>query len=1187
MIQRCSLLLFFILVIISVLAQEDDGKFSFNDKFNDANLLMEEKLYPVALPLWMEILNSDTGNSNWNYKVGLCYLHSGTEGTKSLPYLEKAVANAAKNYNPFSSNEEHAPVDAYYYLAKSYHLNNQIDKAIEYYNKFQEVAGKKHFLIPEVQLGIQMCNTAKEIMAKPLTVKITNIGNAVNTPAPEYGPLVSLDENALYFTSRRLWLDSSNAEMKDRADGGYFEDIYVSYKDMSGKWGNPEMLNFNRKDDHEATVSLAPDGQTIYLYIDDNGNGNLYQSFLFGETWTAPVPMEDQINTKAQETHLTVSLDNKTLFFVSDRKEGLGGKDIYYCTRLPNGKWSQSQNLGAVVNTPNDEDGPYIHPDGKTLYFSSKGHRSMGGYDIFTSSRKEDGTWTTPENIGYPINTTNDDIFIISSPDGKRAYYSSFRPDGFGDKDIYLVEQPEAIEKQLALIKGYISVPEGQQLPEEVTIVITDNETGEFITDASPLRRNRSFVFVIPPGKNYNISYLANGVEFYNENVYVPVNSEYREVNKEVKLDPSKLGTTDAVSVNIISSTEKPKPQWKIRYNKSDLEIPDSAYIQYLNEDGNVIYQERLSKSGFFAYHELEQGNPYLFTLKSKDSPLCLNGEIVIFGKEDSLKFLPDSNCIFREKKEDRPRFAFHSLTRDLPSDIIVQYLDDAGAVIYEDKMDNKGYFRYKKLPGERDYIVRLKSNDVSICEQGEITVPVVGGIAIVLSPDANCVYRVKEKKSTFAFDALGKSIPKGLTLQYLTEDGKFIEESKLNEKGEFKYRELSPDKPYAVALKTKDRTLCDQGEIAVPGPGGATYIMVADENCVFRVKEKRSQFVFTDLEKAKVAGLRIQAVDDQGKIIFEDKMDENGMFAYHKLPFDKAVAFKIISSGPLNYTNAEILVPLAGKNKSFYKFTPDNAGVFRRMETGGAEMIVSKVVLPGLKADTASALTIQAFDDSGKLLFEESANEKNEFSFEKMPVNKNFSIRIKSEDPLKYRAAELIVPASVNTFYKLKADESGTFRIQPITDAKMLAIIEKEKAKHKAGEKEAIKDKEAPVPVQHGVIISEKTALFDYNSSSINQQYINGLDEAVQALKKNPGFKIEISGHTDGKGTDDYNNALSRRRAENAAKYLASKGIARNRIIVKGHGESQPVAPNIHPDGSDNPDGRQKNRRIEIKVIS
>jgi hypothetical protein len=503
-------ILFLLVILIAsnhlVIYSQESGKAlssaEFREKFEEANVLTEDKFYNLALPIWLELLEQDPENANLNFRVGECYYNIPNQKRKSLPYLEKAVKNIKKNYDPFSPNEDGAKVDAYYYIAHVYHITNELDKAIEYFNLFKENAPKKHFLMKDVDHQISMCYNAQEAIKNPIRIKVINLGNVINSEYPDYSPVPSLDENIIYFTSRRLRKDSSNIYYKEVSDGLYFEDIYVAYRKLDGTWQEPELMPFNKVNDHTATISFSPDGMTLFIYNDDDGDGNLYESKLEGTEWTFPQPLPEPINSKYYETHATLSNDGQTLYFTSDRPGGMGGKDIYRCKKLPTGEWSEPFNLGPNINTPYNEDGPFIHPDGKTLFFSSEGHKSIGGYDIFYSELQEDGTWSTPTNIGYPINTTDDDVFYVPTPDGKRAYYSSqHEGEGYGYQDIYMIEQIDAQEKSLTLLKGFIRVPEGQELPEDLMIYITDNETGELVQQVRPNPRTGSYVFIIPPGK--------------------------------------------------------------------------------------------------------------------------------------------------------------------------------------------------------------------------------------------------------------------------------------------------------------------------------------------------------------------------------------------------------------------------------------------------------------------------------------------------------------------------------------------------------------------------------------------------------------------------------------------------------------------------------------------------------------
>ena len=247
------------------------------------------------------------------------------------------------------------------------------------------------------------------------------------------------------------------------------------------------------------------------------------------------------VNTKAWETHCALTADGNTLYFVSDRKDGVGGRDLYRVVKLPTGEWSKAQNLGGVVNTPYDEDGVFIHPNGRTLYFSSKGHNSMGGFDIFTSELGDDGTWSKPENIGAPLNTVDDEVFFVTTADGRRGYFSSDKNGGYGEKDIYFVDFPENMEAEgLTVLKGFIIPPPGETLPPSTILYVTDKTTGEVKT-YKPRQRDGVYVAILPPCKEYNLDYRVNDKTVHTEDIFVECESAYQEINKEIYLNPVSL----------------------------------------------------------------------------------------------------------------------------------------------------------------------------------------------------------------------------------------------------------------------------------------------------------------------------------------------------------------------------------------------------------------------------------------------------------------------------------------------------------------------------------------------------------------------------------------------------------------------------------------------------------------------
>jgi outer membrane protein OmpA-like peptidoglycan-associated protein len=264
-------------------------------------------------------------------------------------------------------------------------------------------------------------------------VRLENLGDSINSAFADYDPFISLDETNLYFTSRR---STTKGGGKAELDGEYYEDIYVSHK-KNGKWGKAKPVEGMNKNTNDAITGLSFDGLKMFIYRDVNG-GDIYLSEFKGNNWTKPHNLKD-INSEFHESSACLSADNKTLYFVSDRPGGEGGRDIYMSTLDAENKWSKPVNLGADINSTYDEDRVYVHPYSKALFFSSKGHNSLGGYDIF-SSDYANGQWSKPKNLGYPINDVDDDFAFVITDDLKHGYYSSFKENGKGDKDIYFID---------------------------------------------------------------------------------------------------------------------------------------------------------------------------------------------------------------------------------------------------------------------------------------------------------------------------------------------------------------------------------------------------------------------------------------------------------------------------------------------------------------------------------------------------------------------------------------------------------------------------------------------------------------------------------------------------------------------------------------------------------------------------
>jgi WD40-like Beta Propeller Repeat len=544
--KKLALYITFSFILLSINAQD-----SFKERFLEANTLMEESQINEALKIWLELNAEQPDNFNVNYKIGQCYIVSANDKKKALSYLIKAAQNTTGNYDPFSTSEKKSPIEAYFYLARAYHINYDLDKAMVNYNSFKEKISKKHYLFKEVDHHVEQCKYAKIAIANPVNITVENMGKTINSPAADYSPIMSIDESTMYFTSRRVRPDSSNVYLMDESDGQHFEDIFVSHN-YDDQWTEPELLSINTEG-HEATINISADGQTLFIYKDDDGDGNIYTSQLEGEDWSYPQKLGSDINLESKETHAHVSPDGNTLYFVSDRKNGTGGQDIYKCNRLPNGEWAKAQNLGDVINTPYDEDGVFIHPSGKTMYFSSKGHSSIGGYDIFYSTMDDGGNWGAPKNMGYPVNSTDNDVFFVTSADGKRGYYSSFKEEGYGEKDIYKISLEDPTAQPLTLLTGNMKVVGYKETPEDALIVVTDNETGEMVGKYIPRKRDGKFNIILTPGNDYHIVYSALDFK-QEEDLYIPPISAYQEINRGIDLDDVVFGNPNNATNNTSSN---------------------------------------------------------------------------------------------------------------------------------------------------------------------------------------------------------------------------------------------------------------------------------------------------------------------------------------------------------------------------------------------------------------------------------------------------------------------------------------------------------------------------------------------------------------------------------------------------------------------------------------------------------
>jgi len=529
-----------LLAFVGVNAQSEALKKA-QDYFN-------KQQFQLALDSFKVAAKQDPTNAMVQYKLGLCYTALKNNLADAIAAFEIAAQNVSpKEVDLASLKEKKAPTEAYLELAKAYHLNYQFDEASLMYEKFKSFLAKDDEDAKLMDHYLEECKYAKILIANPVDLIVSNFGPSINGKYSDHAPVLSADEKTLLYTSRRYGSTQDAAVNKDTLfiDGLYYEDIYMSTKDVKGNWSTPKNITTINSPYNEATIGLSVDGQQVLITSDrlKEGNGDIYLSKLNGEQWGAPERFPSPINTKYWEPDACFNVDGSVMYFVSDRPGGYGGCDIYYVKRLPNGDWSLPENLGPKVNTPYNDRAPFMHPDGVTLFFSSEGHSNMGGFDIFQVMQNEDGTWGDVENIGYPINTTGNDVCYVTSPDGKRSYYASYREEGYGSLDIYMISLPTPPEKQLTVFSGNLTLEgEGSIVPNGAQIVVTDNETHQIVGIYKPNSKTGKYLFILPPGKNYNITYEAEGVLFKSENLIVPEKSQFSTVVNDIKLPAIKAG---------------------------------------------------------------------------------------------------------------------------------------------------------------------------------------------------------------------------------------------------------------------------------------------------------------------------------------------------------------------------------------------------------------------------------------------------------------------------------------------------------------------------------------------------------------------------------------------------------------------------------------------------------------------
>lgn len=513
-----------LLLAAPVLRAQPDSKeadaHTANEKFIVGN-------YEEALDDYLSLLEKEPKSDKYNYRVAVCYLNTNINKTKAIPYLE------------IVTRQPKADPDAMFLLGRAYQFAYRFDDAVKCYNSFKSDGKGSAENLADVDREIQNCYNAKELMKYPLNVNFENLGSSINSAYADYYPFVPSDESFLVFSTKR-----PDGGVLRQPDGSYFSSVYLS-RVQGGSYQKAKNIGapISSDDKNVEVIGLSGDGDDLLLfYTDPNtnlGTGDIYLSQLdkAKNYFKKPEELDDNVNSsKGDEIAAAIAADGNTIYFASNRAGGYGGIDLYSARRLPTGKWGTPQNLGPEINTAFDEDFPSLSPDGTTFYFSSKGHTSLGGYDIFKADWNDSlKKYSGVKNMGYPINTPEDNSNFRISQDGRYGYISALRDGGLGDLDIYRVTFND-VEPRYSVIRGQVAASDKSKTISysDVFITVTDKNSGEVVGNYVPNANSGRYVIIVPPGV-YEVTYTAPGFTDLHDTLNILDKSSFRtEIDKDV-----------------------------------------------------------------------------------------------------------------------------------------------------------------------------------------------------------------------------------------------------------------------------------------------------------------------------------------------------------------------------------------------------------------------------------------------------------------------------------------------------------------------------------------------------------------------------------------------------------------------------------------------------------------------------
>lgn len=604
--------------------------------------------YWKAKSYYDKVTDANTDKAQYWFEAGLAYYDSQVQREDAIVYFEKALSLSEKDTIP----------EILYYAAKTYHFIGEYEKAIDFYNLFLlNLTDNKKGLETrkDVIREIEICNNGIDLRDVHLYVvrEIVKLDENINSEYLDYSPVISTDEDLILFCSRRP------PGKKKHVDGLYYEDIFYATKRVGeNQWTEAKIIDkssgyitkeINDGKAHEAPVSISPDGKTLYIYK-ENG---IWKSQKDAENkWSVPIRMNQNVNIGEANPSIFITPDETEMFIVSTGvKDGFGDRDLYYSVKDENGNWKKPVNMGPKINTEYKEDAPYLSKDGKSLYFASQGHNSMGGFDIFRTVRDENGAWGEPKNIGTPVNSSGDDIYYVENEEGTLAYYASMRPGSYGYLDIYTAKY-DCKNIPVTEVKGYAIYSENH-LPVDGVIKVSNTVTGQEMGTFSIDRSSGKYQMVLPPDNTYKLELIVNQSGFeqerpHVEEFYIPKQCEAFNLFQQINISQAKDedGTpyqqTASFKHGMFDMDSMLKQKYDIDFeykenNETNLggisgnlahsSTADGKSIEVLllNEQDQIVRVTRTDQKGDFVFEKLDTAETFKILVNEDDARVSYN----------------------------------------------------------------------------------------------------------------------------------------------------------------------------------------------------------------------------------------------------------------------------------------------------------------------------------------------------------------------------------------------------------------------------------------------------------------------------------------------------------------------------------------------------------------------------------